>query len=372
MPARPQSCDVAVVGAGIIGLTIAEELLSRGLSVTVVDRQSAGREASWAGAGILPPGSRYSDHPALEELAAHSFRLNAELSQRLRELTSLDDGFWRCGAVYFASTPEQQRKFGDLFARWRSRDIRVDAVGEADLAELAPYASDRLKQLAAAGQAFHVPAEAQARNPRRLRAIVALCESWGGRLIEHDEVTSVDEAPQQVTLRLASGAVINAGRAVIASGAWASRFLPAAGSAAHVRPVRGQMLLLEGDHALANNLHVDSLYLAPRRDGRVLAGATVEEAAFDKSNTAEGCATLLDFVRGSGLGGLRLVRCWAGLRPATPDELPLIGPASDRVYIAAGHYRAGLQFACATAMLIREMMLGQPPSMDATPFRIDR
>lgn len=375
MTASPPSCDVAVIGAGVVGLSVAEELLSRGLTVTVFDRQRAGREASWAGAGILPPGSRYSAHPAIEQLALLSDALNERLSERVREFTGLDDGFWRCGALYFADDDRQHQELSAMFDRWRAAGIPVNAIDQAELADLAPYASNELKQLAANGRAHHAPTESQARNPRRLRALVALCQSWGGRLVEHSEVVELEESPEQVALRLANGERCVAGRVVIANGAWAARFLPQRDGAGWVRPVRGQMLLLrrpESIEPLGMNVHVGHHYLAPRTDGRVLAGATVEEAAFDKSTTAEGCGRLLQFVNQTGLGGMRLEQAWAGLRPATPDELPLIGPASERTYVAAGHFRAGLQFASATAMLIREQMLGQPPTMDVTPFRINR
>ncbi|TWT76023.1 Glycine oxidase [Posidoniimonas polymericola] len=364
-----------MIGAGVVGLSVAEELLSHGLTVTVFDRQRAGREASWAGAGILPPGSRYSSHPAIEELAALSDPLNERLSQRLREFTGLDDGFWRCGALYFAGDDRQHRELAAMYDRWRGRGIAVNVIDQADLADLAPYASDELERFAAEGRAHYVPSESQARNPRRLRALTALCQAWGGRVIEHSEVVEIAESPEQVTLRLADGDRFVAGRVVIANGAWASRFLPQRDGIDWVRPVRGQMLLLsrpESIEPLGMNLHVGPHYLAPRTDGRVLAGATVEEAAFDKSTTAAGCGRLLHFVNQTGLGGLRLEQAWAGLRPATADELPLIGPASERTYVAAGHFRAGLQFASATAMLIREQMLGQPPTMDVSPFRIDR
>jgi glycine oxidase len=373
----PDTIDCAVIGAGVVGLTIAEELLTHGLSVCVIDRQQPGREASWAGAGILPPGSRYSGDPHLETLARISRPLNAALSQRIQESTGINDGYWECGGVYLASSQRESDELDEIIRRWNSLDIPTESLDACRLSELAPLASDRLRQLAEEFSAYHAPGEAQLRNPRRLKGLVALCQAQGASFVLNDGLASLHEKSDAVELRLTTGRKLHAGRVCVATGAWSNHSLGLVRQRPWVKPIRGQMLLLEataGPRQLDRHLHLGSKYIVPRQDDRLLVGSTIEDVGFDKSTTAEGCAELLRFVCETGLGGLRLRDSWAGLRPASDDGLPLVGPAPDaeRVYFATGHFRSGLQFAPATAKLIAQMMLGQPMCMDPSPFRIDR
>lgn len=377
MTNNTETVDCVVVGAGIVGLSVAEELARAELSVTLVDRQAPGREASWAAAGMLPPGSIFTDDPAIEQLAQISRPLHAELSDRVREHTGVDDEYTVCGGLYLCENQGEQERLTRTFARWAAFDIPSHRVDLQELSRLAPALSATLRRHVQEHGALLLPGEAQVRTPRRLKGLAASCAAHGVAMRLHDEVKSIEDDGAGVRLPMTAGPPIAADRVCFATGAWCDKHLRMAGERERMKPIRGQALLVEdpsGSRRLSRIVHHGPYYVVPRRDGRVVVGSTMEDVGFDKSTTADACARMLQFVSDVGLGDLVLTRHWAGLRPATDDALPLIGfaPGRPRVCFAAGLYRAGIQLAPATALLVRELLLGQTLSMDLSPFRLDR
>ncbi len=345
------SSDVLVVGGGAIGLSIAYQLAIDGLSVTLLERGRPGREASWAGAGILPPGSWYVDDPALDRLALVAAADQPAWSRRLLEETGIDDEYWQCGATY-VETRENQAFLADAFARWRALGISV-------------VADEGCTQ---------VPAEAQVRNPRRLQALEAACRKRGVRIISEAPVVRArrggDDSIQ--VLETPQGEFV-AGAYCFAAGCWTPALVGAAGSEAPGKPIRGQMLLLAPlDEPLERVIHRFPYYAVPRRDGRVLVGATVEDAGFRAETTS---AARDDLLAQAALIEPRLAEAsveahWSGLRPASADSLPAIGPLPGlrNAWVASGHHRSGLQFSPPTARLISSMIRGTACDLPATPF----
>lgn len=340
--------DVLVIGGGAIGLSVAYQLALDGLGVTLLERGEPGREASWAGAGILPPASWYVDDPALDALCLAAGPKHAEWSDRLRESTGLDDEYWPCGAEYQA-TEENADYVETTLARWRS--------------------------LGVVAEGGRVPAEAQVRNPRRLRALVAACRAVGVRIEAGAEVTRLEggrdrsrlAAVQTARQRYAADAFC------LAAGCWTPALARRATSHAPGRPVRGQMLVLSpGGFRLDRIIHRYPFYAVPRRDGRVLIGATVEDAGFENQTTAEARATLLDAARAidGRLAGAEIEAHWSGLRPASDDTLPQIGPLPgwENAWVASGHHRSGLQLAPPTAEIISSMIRGVASGLPTEAF----
>jgi glycine oxidase len=175
MSERSLSADCLVVGGGIIGLSIARELATRGRRVLLIDRQRLGREASWAGAGILPPGSWYSDQPWADELARLSYAAYERWAQELGDATGIDVEFSRCGALYFVE-PAAAGTVAQRFARWQQLGIEVEPLSPADIARCEPeLQSARF----ADHSVWHVPSEAQVRNPRLLAAVTRAAQLAG-------------------------------------------------------------------------------------------------------------------------------------------------------------------------------------------------
>jgi glycine oxidase len=361
-----KSPDLLIIGGGVIGLTTAYFLAREGVSVRVVDKSDFGQEASWAGAGILPVADLQHAHTPLEILRARSIGLFPGLSQELHERTGIDNGYLRCGGLEF------HHGEGHVAAdEWYSEGFSCQTLDETAARELEPGLASGL------GRVNHLPDMAQVRNPRHLLALLAACRSLDVALQPGCHVFGFSNRGATVLSVQTSSGVIAADRYLIASGAWTDPLLASLGKGLKIEPVRGQIALLNtGAPILRRILLWGSRYLVPRPDGRVLVGSTEEKAGFDKRNTAGAIAGLLAIAAKlvPGLADAHIERCWAGLRPGSPDGLPFLGrmPDYDNLFIAAGHFRAGIQLSPGTALVIKECLLDQPPSVALEGFRPGR
>lgn len=373
----PTTCDCFILGGGVVGLSLAFELAGRGERVVVVDKQTPGREASWAGAGILPPGSWYNDHPSSIELAAHSLRLNPQWAAELQQLTGIDNEYRVCGGVYVASDPGHAVRLAEKFALWSELDIPWQAIDAAELRQVVPGVSDQLCQRAEKFGAYYVSGEAQLRNPRHLQALVAGCERRGAAVGYPVAVQSVEQQRDETFRVTTNTGTCSAARVAIAAGAWSGQVAKLIDIHLPSKPVRGQMVLFHTGAMLQHgNIHLGPRYLVPRLDGRLIAGTTVEEVGFDKSTTPAAIDDLVSWALRllPKLNDAPVEKTWAGLRPASGDELPYLGavPGVHNAYVATGFYRSGLQFAAAAAVSLAESMHGGTPPIDLYPLRVDR
>jgi glycine oxidase len=358
--------DILIIGGGVIGLTTAYFLARDGVHVTVVDKGDFGQEASWAGAGILPVAHAERARTPIELLRARSIGLFPVLSEELQALTGMDNGYLRCGGFEFHGGE------GEVAAdEWYSAGISCQTLDEAAARKLEPGLAPGL------GRINYLPDMAQVRNPRHLRALLAACRSCGVDLRPGCHVHGFSRlAPTILSVQTSSGS-ISADRYLIATGAWTDLLLASLGKGMDIEPVRGQIALLNsGAPVFRRILLWGSRYLVPRPDGRVLVGSTEEKAGFDKRNTAGAIADLLAVAAKlvPSLAGAHVERCWAGLRPGSPDGLPFLGqvPGFSNLFIAAGHFRAGIQLSPGTALVMKECLLEQAPSIPLEAFRPER
>jgi glycine oxidase len=360
------SPDVLVVGGGVIGLTTAWFLAREGVGVTLVDRADFGQAASWAGAGIIPPGNPNCAATPYDLLRAHSSRLYPRISSDLREQTGLDNGYVVCGGL---EVPEAAK---DLpVGEWRAEGVAFELVEGEALRRIEPVLGPAVRR------AYYLPGMAQVRNPRHVKALRAACEKSGVRLLPGCAVHSLCREGARVTAAETERGRLTAGRFLVAAGAWTDGLLAPLGWRPGVVPVRGQIALLNtGVPGVRPVVLKGKRYLVPRPDGRVLVGATEEDAGFDARPTAGGIAGLLAFAAGlvPALADASLEKCWAGLRPGTPDGLPFLGAVSgfDNLFVAAGHFRSGIQQSPATAAALTDLLLGRPPLVPLDAFRPGR
>lgn len=364
--------DCLVIGGGVIGLSIAYELAGRGRSVRVIDAGQPGREASWAGAGILPPAGSGTSEP-LEQLAALSNRLHAAWSDELRAATQIDNGFRRSGAVYLARSPSAARQLEQLAAWAGARGIVAERLSSEALAEIEPALEPRGTLHAV----YFVPQECQIRNPRHLKALVVGCAIRGVEITPNVAVEDFDIRGDRVRAVRTSVGSISARQVCIATGAWSGAVARKLGFRAAIKPIRGQIVLLSLARPIISRIvNEGSRYLVPRPDGRLLVGSTEEDVGFDRGTTAGAVGDLLAFAFGlvPALETARLERSWSGLRPATRDGLPYLGrvPGLENAFMAAGHFRAGLQLSTGTAVVMSQLIEGRPVEIDLSPFRLDR
>jgi len=363
--------DILVIGGGVIGLSLAWELAKHGKKVQVIDQGQPGREASWAGAGILPPATlRPGDHP-LDQLRGLACELHPQCAAELKQLTGIDTGYRRCGGLYLARTPGEAAALAAWAATLVEEGIEVERLSAADLGELEPSLKSTVSIQ------YLLPGEGQLRNPRHLKALLAACQQAG--------VTITPNAPaadftlrrgEVVELNTAAGP-LRARQFCFTAGSWTGQLLQRLGIAAGILPIRGQMVLFHCQRPpITRIVNLGSRYIVPRDDGYVLAGSTEEEVGFDKRTTEEAIAELTAFAREfvPALQDAPIERTWAGLRPGSFDGLPYLGqlPGIKNAFVAAGHFRTGLYLSPATAVVMSQLIRGEEPQIDLSPFRVGR
>lgn len=369
--------DIVIVGGGVIGLSIAYALAREGLRPILLDRREPGREASWAGAGLIPPvadrspeGGVSLNNP-LAALRAWSARLYPEWSAALQDETGIDPGYRRTGGVDVAWTAREDDALRAAAGQWRAEGIAWERIPPGDYARVEPALNPELRSV------YFLPDRAQVRNPRLLAALKAAVVRRGAVLEGYRAALGFTlDGGRVAAVRTESG-VIPCGRAILAAGAWSGGLLEPVGVRAPTPPIKGQIVLLRAERALLRRVvEHGKNYLVPRDDGRILVGATEENAGFDARPTAAGARDLLEEAIRlcPALGDAAIETSWAGLRPGSVDGRPYLGiaPEVENLIIAAGHRRAGLQLAPGTAELVVDLVLGRAPRLDLSPFRPDR
>jgi glycine oxidase len=353
--------DVLVVGGGVIGCACAFTLAREGFAVTLLEREELARQASAAAAGMLLHFGEASAQGPFFAAAAASSALFPELCAELRERSGIDPEFERSGALYTAVTEAGERALREKVARFAAHGLAWLDPREARGRE--PGLGPELR-----GAAFSA-AEGHVRSALLARAFAGAAAALGARAETGVAVTALLREGARVTGVATAAGARPAGAVVLCAGAWSTALLPAL----PVEPVHGQILALECTPPRVENMIAsDEIYLVPRRDGTLSVGATVERTGFERRVTAGGVETLLAAAMRllPALAEARFRDACAGLRPATPDRLPAIGPwpGLAGLLVAGGHYRNGVLLAPYTARLVADLLLGKPLPPEAAAF----
>jgi glycine oxidase len=369
-----RSYDVVVVGAGVVGLAVAWRARRGGLATLVVERDGAGAGASGVAAGMLAPVTEadFGEEGLLALNLAGRERWPA-FAAELAERSGLDTGFRESGALTVAADRDDAEELRRLASLQRSLGLEARWLSSRECRALEPGLSPRV------GGGIEAPGEAHVNPGATVAALRAAFLATGGGLLEGTAVESVELANdgERVTgLAVAGGQRVECETLVAATGAWSGAVsgLPP-GAAPPVRPVKGQILTLRTsrDHRppAARLVRTPRCYVVPRAGGEVVVGATMEERGFDVRVTAEGVFRLLEAAREvlPDVGELELAEARAGLRPATPDNLPVIGsaPGVENLVWATGHGRNGVLLAPLTADAVAAWLRGGgwPSEVDA-------
>ncbi|HTW22037.1 MAG TPA: glycine oxidase ThiO [Candidatus Baltobacteraceae bacterium] len=350
--------DVAIVGGGVIGVSIAFELAAEDLRVVVLDRQQPGQEASWAAAGMLSPAPDSPRDIPLAPLGRESLKLYPRFVGAVEEESGQSASYARDGALEVLLAPRGETDRDRKAAEYRLLELAAEEVSLS-------AARDREKSFTPdARAALWLPDEASVEPRLLMSALLTAAQNRGVAIRPGCKVTNLLRERNRCLGVLAAGEKIEAAHVVVASGCFSGEL---AGGDAHLasllptRPVRGQMLALRhGSFRLNCVLRSERGYLVPRGDGRIIAGSTKEEAGFEKRVTAAGIRKVLDAAIElcPTLAGAEIVETWSGLRPGTPDDLPIIGPTDiDGLLIATGHYRNGILLTPVTAKLISDWIV---------------
>lgn len=365
---------VAVVGAGVIGLSAAYELLRRQLDVVVLERDRPGRGATHVSAGMLAPISESAhEEPERTELALDSWRRYPAFVRELETATGIDCRYRPAGTLWAAVNRDQAEELAHLESILREKEFTPRPLTAEALRELEPHLSPRVVAGLSVPHDHHV-------DPRRLAAALeAAVKGLGGEVRSGAEVRAIDEVNGAVVavsgVEGGSGAErpfrLACDAAVLAAGAWATTGIRSPLSHLGVRPVKGQIVRLRGSAILRHVLRTPEVYFVPRDDGELLVGTTVEEQGFHGEPTA---GAVLDILRHAwqvlpGIYELSVVELTAGFRPAVRDHFPVIGPCEVRgLYAALGHFRGGVLLAPATAHYLAEAIVEGEVAAAIRPF----
>lgn len=348
--------DVLVIGGGVVGCSIAYHLQRSGAQVTLAEQGRIGSGASSAAAGMLAPLAESHEPGPFSRLAQLGLRAFHEQAEELIGESGIDFEYRRDGILRVA---EQETEQGELRATlpWqRESGAVVRWVEGRELAELEPSLSTQIRGALYTEREGHV-------NPARLTAaLAAAAVRRGAQLFEGCKVEGFERNGSRLTAVLSSSGRLRFEQVVVAGGAWTGAFAQSLGIAVPVHPVRGQMAALEQiPMAVRHIIYSHNGYLVPKSDGSVQVGATEEDdAGYDASVTASGLHWLLGAACRlvPALTGARYLRSWAGLRPCSPDRMPIIGPLPNyrNALIATGHFRNGILLSLVTGRLVAELL----------------
>lgn len=362
------SHDVLIVGAGVIGLSCAWRAARSGLRVAVLERDEVAAGASGVAAGMLAPvGEASWGEEGLLAFNLASLERWQEFASDLTEDADAEFGFSRIGALHVAVDRDEAEELRQRFRLHERHRLGSRWLRPSECRKLEPGLAPAI------ARGIHAPREATVDPARLCGALAAALERRGGELITGAEVVAAELDRGGGIVRTADGREYRAERIVIAAGVWsAAEWLPAE-LRPPLRPIKGQLLTLRGsaeDPVCERIVAGERVYLVPREDGRVIAGATVEERGFDTTVTAGGVHELLReaYRLLPEIAELELVEARAGLRPGTPDNLPLIGASGGGPILACGHFRNGVLQAPATADAVLAAVAGEAPPAEAAPL----
>lgn len=342
-----KSADVLIIGAGVIGLSLACELRRHGARVIVLEKHQPGREASWASAGMISH-CEAGPHPLFRRLAKASAELWPSFAAAVQNESGVSVDLRSEGKVLFLAAREETPQLASELTPAQLRQIEPD--------------------LAYSGRAVFLPESHL--DPRALmHALLEAALHLGVELDSGADVQTIELSGGRADTVVTSKARYNGRQIVNCAGAWAGSFSPVP---VPVRPIKGQMLcLVTGAPLLRHVVHGNGVYVVPRSDGRLIVGSTVEDVGFDKRVDPDTIQRLRQAaaVLVPALGQARMHDTWAGLRPCTPDKLPAIGSTSVEAYfVATGHFRDGILLAPITARLVTQLLLRQQPEIDVEEF----
>ena len=353
--------DVAIAGGGVIGGSIALELARAGLRVAVFDRQKPGQEASWASAGIISPAPENPGMIATVELAKCSAALYPEFVALVEELSGQSTGYRRKGTLEAIFSQEAKEELSTIIALHHGLGLKAEPLRAEDARELEPALSDELQAAALR------PEEASIHNRLLTPAVFEAAQRSDAEIFPASRVKGIWREGMRCRGLLLENEKVQAQWTVIAAGCF-SGTLGGISAYAPVKPAKGQMIALRTDDLkIERVLWSEKVYLVPRNDGRILAGATVEYVGFDKRITAGGIAKILAAAieLAPDLQDARIEETWAGLRPDSADHLPILGPTDlEGLLMATGHFRSGILLTPVTARLTREWITEQRVSVD--------
>lgn len=356
--------DVIVVGAGIVGLSAARALAAEGARVLVLDRGRPGAEASSAAAGMLAAQAETEEGSPLLALAVRARARHASLAAELEAETGIDVLRSQRGTIEVAFTEEEERTLARRLEWQRTLGLPAESMRAVEVRKAEPNVNPAVLR------GLFLADDRSVDNVRLTRALAASVAARGASLLSGRPVTSLLLEEGRVAGVRAGGDVLRAPVVIEAMGAW-SALLGGDPSPPPVEPVRGQIVAFDVPGHLSHVVCTARGYIVPRADGRLLAGSTLERAGYDKKVTPGGLETVLRIAVeiAPRLADKPVADSWAGLRPGTPDHLPIVGPgAAPGLFHATGLYRSGILLGPLVGEAVARLAMGADPGIDLSAF----
>ena len=371
MNGKRQMSEVLIIGAGIIGLSLAREIRKKGAGkITILERGETGCESSFAAAGMLAPHAECEQADDFFRFCNESNRLYADFAAELLDETGVDVELDRSGTLYLAFTENDSKEIAERYEWQKKSGFPVEYYSANDVRRAEPFVSPDVRE------GLFFPNDWQVENRKLLIALRRFAELNGIEIVENAEVKNLlfEDGVGNYKIIGAETAAQKffAAQTVLTAGAWTpliNHWTTNADSDTrrcqlpNVRPIRGQMISFRTAKRLFSKvIYTPRGYIVPRADGRILAGATVEDVGFDKSVTDAG----VEYLRRNALeispslGNLEIYEKWAGLRPRASDGLPVLGAIlfCENLYAATAHYRNGILLAPLTAKILADKIVG--------------
>ena len=356
-----------IVGGGVIGLSLARELRKRGVGkITILERGKIGRESSFAAAGMLAPQSEADKADEFFHFCSNSKKIYPNFAEQLLAETGVDVELDRSGTLYLAFTENDSKEIRRRFDWQKYADLAIEHLSAEDARKAEPFISPDVRE------ALFFPDDWQVENRKLLAALEKFAHLNGIEICSNSEVKNLIIEDFKVLGAETGGEKFSAEKIVLAAGAWTSlindwKALAESGKRIgglpFVRPIRGQMISFRTEKRLFSKvIYTARGYVVPRADGRILAGATVEDVGFDKSLTEAGIESLRRnaYEIAPRLANLEISEKWAGLRPRAADNLPILGTPLqfyENLFLATAHYRNGILLAPLTARILADKIV---------------
>jgi glycine oxidase len=361
-----------VIGGGIIGCSVAWRLAAEGVATTVLERGRVGQEASWAAAGMIAPQAEAEGPGPFFDFCMKARDAFDAIVDRLVRDGGIDPEYDRAGILYVALDADERAQL-ERRARWqRSVGATLEELSGAEARRVEPMLSPETVY------AIHMPTNRRTDNRKLTQAYAAAARKAGAEFVEGARVEGLAlRGDRAIGVLMDGGSTLEADVVVNAAGAWAGEIRGLEADRMKLHPVRGQIVCFEvAPGTIGPALFSLRGYVVPRRDGRLLAGSTMEEAGYNKSVTlagldkiAHGAAAIVPT-----LGAAAFREAWAGLRPATRDLMPVLGfsPSVSNVLWAAGHFRSGILLSAITGEIIADLVHGRRPAVELGAFSAAR
>lgn len=364
--------DVVIAGGGVIGCSIAYHLRKAGVSVTVIDQGEIGAEASSAAAGLLAPLGSLAGPGPFADLLLASFALFPTLVPELEDASGIRMEYEQTGALRVIRNPKNVSNLRKRKKAWQPLGLQMHWLTGDEARQLEPTLAPDVCA------ALYAPEESQVRASQVVKAFGQAAANRGATLLSHTRIEGIQQQHDRVTgIVTSQGNFIPCHHLVVASGAWSALWSTLLDIELAVTPQRGQILALrQPAPPLRHIIFGEAAYLAPKQNNTVVVGATKEEVGFNKKLTAGGVAWLLSTANRliPSLEQSAIESMWAGLRPKTPDNLPILGavPGWENVTLATGHGSVGIMLSAITGQTLAELLVtGVAPEL-IHPFMLNR